>query len=183
MTHPRIAPVTDRDDALRAELAKTLLDANAEPLNLFTTLAHHPLLMRRVNALGGAFLAHGELPPKIRELVILRVAYLVRAEYEFAQHAVIGRNVGVTDNEVASLAQDLESGDWDAATSTILRVVDELVDVGGVGDDLWDALAAALSKPQLIELIFLVGFYRMVADFLRTVRVALDDGVTRPDWA
>jgi 4-carboxymuconolactone decarboxylase len=180
---PRIMPVEDLDESQRGELAKTLLEPGAQPLNLFTTLAHHPLLLRRVNALGGVFIAHGQLSPRLRELVILRVAYRLRSSYEFAQHVVLGTRVGLTGDELKNLAGDLDPAFWDAETFALLGFVDQLLDDGTVSDASWDATTQRMSTSEVIELILLVGYYRMVADFLRTTRVSLEAHLAPPAWS
>jgi alkylhydroperoxidase family enzyme len=80
---PRIKPLAHHPEDLAALLAKTLAAPSGEPYNLFTTLAHHPKLLSRFNALGGLFMAHNELPTRDREIVILRVAARTRCAYEW----------------------------------------------------------------------------------------------------
>ena len=101
-TPPRLAPTTeaDWDDETRA-----LLDALGR-LNIFTTLAHHPKLLKRWLVFGGHVLAKSTLPDRERELLILRVGWRCGSEYEFGQHTVIGRRLGLTDDEIRRLATD-----------------------------------------------------------------------------
>lgn len=170
---PRIAPVTSPDDEQAALLAKTLLTKDGRPLNLFATLAHNPLLLKRFNALGGFFLRHGELPDRERELVILRVAARTGSRYEHAQHVVIGRQVGLSDAEIAQVSGPLDV--WSDDDRTLLRFVDEMVDSDGSDVTTWAALEARFTQPQMLELSLLVGFYRMLAAFLVVVGVQIED--------
>src|SRR5688572_28663152 len=69
-------------------------------LAIFTTLARHPKLLKRWLVFGNHVLFKSTLGPRERELAILRIGYLCRSEYEWGQHAVIGRGVGLTDDEI-----------------------------------------------------------------------------------
>ena len=104
-TEPRIEPITEFDGEL-AEIMATALTHDGKPLNIFGTLGKHPKLLKRFNLLGGFLLNKGLVPARERELVILRVGANARAEYEFGQHTVIGRDCGLTDDEIAALTRD-----------------------------------------------------------------------------
>lgn len=170
---PRIAPVTDPDEEQTALLSKTLLTEDGTPLNLFATLAHHPRLLKRFNALGGFFLVHGSVPPRERELVILRVAARTGSDYEFAQHVVIGATAGLSGQEMARTRQPLQ--EWDDEDRALLEFVDEVLDSEGAQVPSWDRLAARFPEPVMIELALLVGFYRMLAGFLNAVGVEVEE--------
>lgn len=176
---PRIPPVTEPSPEVAEALAKTL-SKDGRPLNIFATLAQHPRLLKRFNVLGGMFLAHGRLPARERELVVLRVAWRCQSVYEWGQHVVIGRKAGITDEELAALTRPVSEGGWSPADATLLTFTDELLDRVDVSDEVWQAAAERLSDDQLIELTMLVGFYRMVAGFLNAVRVEREPGL--PGW-
>jgi 4-carboxymuconolactone decarboxylase len=176
----RIGPVTDPDAEVASTLAKTLSDADGVPLNIFATLAHHPRLLKRFNVLGGMFLAHGELPARERELVVLRTAWRSGSEYEWSQHVVIGARVGVTEAETEALTRPLAEGGWSSSETVLLAFVDEVLDQVDVSDETWRAACRYWSDAQVIELTMLVGFYRMVAGFLNAVRVEREGEL--PGW-
>lgn len=169
---PRLAPVVDPDEEQAALLSKTLLTKDGRPLNLFATLAHNPLLLKRFNALGGFFLRHGELPDRERELVILRVAARTGSVYEHAQHVVIGRQVGLSDEEIERAGGPLNA--WDEADRTLLLFVDEMIDSDGSSVTTWEPLEERLGDKGMLELSLLVGFYRMLAAFLVVVGVQVE---------
>ena len=177
---PRIQPVMAPGHEERELLDKTLATPDGAPLNIFATLAHHPHLLKRFNALGGLFLAHGNLPPRDRELVILRVAWRTRSVYEFGQHTLIGRRCSLGDAEIAAVTRPPAEGEWAEEDRALLEFVDELIDTDAAGDDAWRAMAARWTQRQLLELVMLVGFYRMVAVFLNTVRVQPESDL--PGW-
>src|SRR6266516_5901631 len=98
---PRIPPLGD--DETNEETSALLEEVrlpNAEAVNIFTTLVRHPGLFRRWLPFAGKLLA-GKLPPRERELLILRTGWLCRSEYEWGQHVIVGRAAGLTDDEIA----------------------------------------------------------------------------------
>jgi 4-carboxymuconolactone decarboxylase len=176
---PRIEPI-DLDDVSDDELRTTLAGAlthDGRPLNIFGVLAHHPKLLKRFNLLGGFLLNKGLLPERERELVILRVGWNARAVYEFGQHTVIGRRCGLTDDEIAALTRAVDAHDWSADDRALIALADDLAADDCVGDATWSALAGRWSDAELVELLVVAGFYRLVSGFLNSAAVQLDDGV------
>jgi len=120
------------------------------------------------------------LPPRERELVILRVGWRARSIYEFGQHTLFGRDAGLTEAEIAAVAGDIRNGSWSEGEMALLEMVDELVDDDCVSDVTWSRLSQRWNPPELVELVLLIGFYRMVSSSLNTFGVELEEGV--PGW-
>ena len=123
-------------------------------------------------------LGRGSLPARDREIVILRSAWGSGSEYEFGQHVIIGRRAGLTDDEIGALAT--EGATWPAHDAALVAVADEVHRDAVVSGATWEALATEYDEQQLIEVILLAGFYRMLAGLLNTVGVERDEGV--PGW-
>jgi alkylhydroperoxidase family enzyme len=77
------------------EVFAKLESRGSDILNLNRVLAHSPNVLRNFMRLGNSLLFHGVLPPRLRELAILRVAELTGAHYEWAHHVPIARQAGV----------------------------------------------------------------------------------------
>lgn len=171
-TSPRIEPTTDADwdDETRA-----ILDSVGR-LNIFTTLAHHPKLLKRWLVFGGHVLARSTLPARERELVILRTGWRCRSAYEFGQHTLIGRREGLTEEEVRRVADD-DLGGWSARDATLLAATDELVADQRIGDPTWSALQDDWTTQQVMDLVFTVGQYVLTCMALNSFDVQLDAGV------
>lgn len=176
---PRIEPELNPDEEQSRILAKTLLTPDSDPLNLFRVLVKYPEMMKRVNALGGMFMAHGSLPPREREIVILRVAWNSGCDYEFAQHAPIGRRVGLSDEEIGALGRPPGEASWTESDAAVIRFTDEIMNNLEASDETWSCLARSHDEDQLIELSLLVGYYQMLSSFLKTTRVPLEEGSER----
>jgi len=175
----RLPPVASPTEEQR-ELIFNGMERDGVPLNIFTTLAHSPGLLRRVNMLGGRFLFRGKLEPRLREIVILRSAYLSGSEYEFGQHRLIGRTCGLTDTEIAALATSDGGGGWSQTEQLAIALAGELHNDDVASDATWAGLRDALDDAQLVELLLLPGFYRMLAGFLNSAGVQLEPDA--PGW-
>src|SRR5204863_5459485 len=92
-----------------------------------TTLVRHPGLFARWVPFAGKLLA-GKLPPRDRELLILRTGRRTHSEYEWGQHVLIGRASGLTDDEIRRIQDGPDAAGWSEADATLLRAADELHD-------------------------------------------------------
>lgn len=173
MAHdPRIEPTTEQDwdeETLR------LLDGVGR-LNIFTTLAHHPKLLKRWLVFGAHVLAKSTLPPRERELLILRVGWRCGSEYEFGQHTLIGAHEGLTPDEIRRLATAGTKG-WSTDDATLVVAADELVADQRLGDATWAALSSTWSTEQVMDLVFAVGQYVLTCMALNSFEVQRDAGV------
>lgn len=177
-TQPRMRPL---DESEWDEQARPLLEAmkafgNGRVLNIFSTLAHHPRLLKNWLVFGTHVLNKSTLPPRERELVILRIGWRCRAEYEWAQHVVIGRQAGLTDGEIARVIQGPKAG-WNARDRALLEAADELLDDHCISDTTWKVLSAHLDARQLLDLLFTAGQYTLVSMVLNSLGVQLDPGL------
>jgi alkylhydroperoxidase family enzyme len=169
-------PETEWDDSIRELIAARADERGAIP-NIFTTLARHPQLFRRWIAFGGVLLMRGTLPPRDRELLILRCAWNCRSGYEWGQHVVIGRAAGLSDDEIARVPSGADADGWDGFEQVLLSAADQLHAHAYIFEETWSALADRYDERQLIELTMLVGQYHMVAFTLNSLGVERDPGI------
>jgi alkylhydroperoxidase family enzyme len=148
-------------------------------LNIFRTLAKHRPLYDRFRRLGGFLLYRGLLPARHREIVILRTGWRSGSVYEFGQHTRFGQEAGLTPEEIRRLATEGTDG-WRKDERDLVIFADELCATNTVSDQTWAALARRWTEEELLELVVLAGFYRLVSGFLNTVGVQLEPGT--PGW-
>jgi alkylhydroperoxidase family enzyme len=174
---PRIAPLDEKD--WPAETRESLGKAaeNGRVFNVFKTLARHPKLLKRWLPFANHVLFKSSLSPRHREILILRVGWLCRSEYEFAQHVVIGRRAGLTDADVQRIVDGPDAAGWDPFEAVLVRAADELRADAFVSDATWAALAARYGDEQLMDLVFTVGQYTLVSMGLNSLGVQLDPGL------
>lgn len=179
---PRIAPLElERlDEEQRAVLAPFANPDNkvggGRVLNIFRTLAHAPRALSGFLAWGNYVLSRrNSLPPREREMVILRTGWNCRSGYEFAQHTRIGLDCGLTAEEVERIKEGPDAAGWTALESAMLRAADELVADHFVSDATWQALAELGDRGRM-DLVFTVGQYTQVSMLLNSFGVQLEDG-------
>ena len=175
---PRMEPVT-RPTTEQVE-ALTKVHDRAASINVFATMARNPRLLRRFNVLGGYFTAHGLLPARERELVVLRTAYRAGSEYEFGRHSLIASDGLLSVDEIRGLAQEQVDGRWPNQDAALIKMVDELMTSWNISDTTWARLKDRWDDASMIEVILLSGFYGMLAGFLNASEVELEDEV--PGW-
>ena len=144
-------------------------------LNVLGTLAQHPQLARAFHTFNGHVLFATTLTSRQRELLVLRVAAVRDAAYEWAQHVVLAGDVGIDAAEIERIAEGPDAPGWAPFDAALVRAVDELVRDARIADDTWRALAAELDVQQLMDVVFTVGAYDLLAMAFRSFGVELDD--------
>ena len=185
---PRLAPLAPKEwppemrDALAAlkpanpRLPMPPPDPNRpKALNLLGVFALHPVLTEAYNRFNGHLLFGSSLSARLRELLVLRVAAVREATYEWRQHVVLAGDADITPDEIAAIAAgpDAWSG-FDALEAAVLTAVDELVADALITDGTWAVLAEGLEVEQLMDLVFTVGAYDLLAMAFRSFGVQLD---------
>jgi alkylhydroperoxidase family enzyme len=173
---PRIAPL-GADEAAAAAEACGVPERMAR-LCIFQVLLRHPRLARAVNDLLWTMLADGRLPVRLRELAIMRIGWTTGSVYEWTQHWTIAKLLGVPEEDL------LATRDWRAheafgpAERAVLQAVDDVVEGGTIRPETWRACAAELGDDPavLIELVGVIGAWRMVSSLLRSLEVPLEPG-------
>ena len=189
LDHPRIEPVDlDRLDAAQATALAPITSARngevggkvggGQVLNIFRTLARAPAALTAFLGWGGHILSkRNSLPPRERELVILRTGWLCRSGYEWMQHRRIGLDCGLTVQEIERIKSGAKESGWTALDAAMLRATDELVSDHFISTATWDALAQ-LGNQGRMDLVCTVGQYTQVSMILNSFGVQLETGET-----
>ena len=162
-----------------AEDAAKLAKPGAPPVpNVLGVLARYPALAKAFMTFNKHILSRSALSARIRELAILRIGWLRRAEYEWAQHAVIAeKRAGVSKDEIEAVKVGPEASTWSPFEAALLRAVDELHADAFVSDATWAALSANFDQRQLMDFVFTVGAYDLLAMAFNTFGLELDPGL------
>ena len=99
------------------------------------------------------------------------MAHRTGSEYEWVQHVRMGKNEGLTEQDVAGVQRGEAADDFDR---TILAGVDELMDSYEMSDATWAALGERFDQRQRMDFVFTIGCYITVAMALKTFGVELD---------
>ncbi|MDV7240980.1 MULTISPECIES: carboxymuconolactone decarboxylase family protein [Rhodococcus] len=173
---PLLPPLpADRwDDKARFAFAGMLPRERQNPEGAGTalaTLARHPDLTKAFLGFSVHLLYRSTLPARLRELAILRVAYRRDCTYELTHHTELGREVGLSEDEIAS-AQRGEAAD--GFEQKLLAAVDELDETSRLSDRTWAALGERLDERQQMDLVFTIGGYTMMAMAFNTFGIELE---------
>jgi 4-carboxymuconolactone decarboxylase len=187
---PRIAPLpkeewTDESiGVLRGSFGEAAADRflatgpEAPPIpNVLATMVKHPTLAAPFLVYNGVLLNAPAIEPRWRELMILRVAWRGRSQYEWVQHVRIARACGITDEEIDAIARGAEAGTWSPLDAALLTATDECLDGLRISDGTWAELAAQLDERQLLEVVFVIGTYACLAMLFNSVGLELDPGL------
>lgn len=154
-----------------------LLDSTGAPglpaTNIFSTLVRNERIFRRWLPFCAALLS-GAIPARERELVVLRVGWLCRSEYEWAQHEVLGRRAGLEQEEIDRIPAGPTAEGWSSLDRTLLSAVDEVHETNTICDETWACLSEHFGEEELIELLMLIGQYHLVSFALNAMGVQVE---------
>lgn len=177
LDHPRIPPLPeDQWDEEQIEVFKNQR-MRGSVQNIFATLANHAKLAKRWLVFGNHILSKSTLPPRDREIAILRTGWRCQSGYEWGQHVIIGKNAGITDEEIERLKQPADAAGWSEHDRLLVTAADELRDDSFISDDTWAGLKKTYSDQQMMDLVFTCGQYNLVSMALNSFGVQLDPDI------
>lgn len=137
--------------------------AAMDPLNfdIIGVLARHPKMAQKFLGYNAYLLQRGELPLRLRELAVLRLAHTRRSSFFWGEHVRVAKAGGLTDDDIARLARG--NAEFDGVDRLVLETTDELLAEGRATPTAWRRLVDELGTHRAMELIFVVGTYAMLA--------------------
>jgi 4-carboxymuconolactone decarboxylase len=174
---PRIAPVPEADwTPAQAELLSTY-KRDGRLLNIYTTMANHPELAKDWLVFASHVLRRSSLPAREREILILRIGWLCKSEYEWAQHVRIGKEAGLTDQDIKNIMEGPRAAGLSENDRALLQATDELHKDAFISDATWARLDKTYDTRQLMDIVFAVGEYNLVSMALNSFGVQLEEGL------
>ena len=151
-----------------------------DPLNfdILGVLARHPKMAQVFLSYNAFLLQRGELPLRLRELAILRLAHARRSVFFWGEHVRVATAGGLSEDDIASLARG--NIDFDGVDRLVLEATDEMLADGRAQAATWERLVGQLGTHQAMELIFVVGTYAMLAMACDTWELAPPPGSAKP---
>jgi alkylhydroperoxidase family enzyme len=160
----------------KSDLAPENHDLLTRMITLHRALAHSPNALRAFGALGQFIRHKSRLDPRLRELAILQVGYLARAPYEWSHHLKIGRDFGVTDDDIRALIEDSEGrpSRLEPLARLVLKGAREMTVGGVMAQATFDALRRDLDNERLVDLVVTIGFYNAVVRVLASLEIDVE---------
>jgi alkylhydroperoxidase family enzyme len=141
--------------------------------NLHKLLVNSPDMARAFSGMGGYIRFKSKLDPRLRELAILQVGWLERSEYEFTHHVRIGREFGVSDEDVAGVIAETtgEPSRLEPLARAVLRGTREMVKDLAMSDATFAEIKQHLSDEHMTDLVLTIAFYCAVVRVLATMQI------------
>jgi len=146
----------------------------ARGMNGLGAIVNHRALAKAFLTFNAHVSTDSSLTARMREILILRVSWLRHAEYEFQQHVILGLRAGLTEEEIDRIQKGPGAKGWSEADAALLKASDELIADAFITDDTWTQLRKHFSEEQLIDLVFAVGCYEVLAMAFRSFDVPFE---------
>ena len=169
---PRIPAVSPAE--FTAEQETLVGDWSA--MNFSRVIVNNPDLYRTLVPLIAKLISGSALPPRDREILVLRTLALYDEVYEADHHISIARNAGMNDAEIE--AAKIGGPGLSQFDQILIKAADELVRDQTVSDGIWTQLAERYSRPQLMDVVALVGLYTLMAMLTKSFGIELEDAET-----
>ncbi|MBQ1442306.1 MAG: carboxymuconolactone decarboxylase family protein [Renibacterium sp.] len=143
-----------------------VVDEDGRLLGPFALMAIAPGLGGAVQAVGSALRFHGAIPAAARELAILMVAVHHQCDFEWFAHERAARAAGLTEQQLAAVRSAGKPEGLDAHSAAVWQAVGALLSRETLDAAEYAEATAALGQEQLIELVWLKGYYAMLATAL-----------------
>jgi 4-carboxymuconolactone decarboxylase len=139
------------------------------------TFAKYQKLNERWSPRQNFILRTSKLTPHQREMLILRMGWNCRAEYEWAKHVGSVGRAREQGLDPAKIAEGPSASSWDPLDRALLHASDELYRDGTVSDGTWRELSAKLDTGLIMSAVFTTADYRAISLSLNTYGVQLDE--------
>lgn len=149
----------------------------AREINLNRALVNSPAGARAFSRLGGFIRNTSKLDPRLREMAILQVGYLTRSRYEYSHHIKIGRDFGVSDDDIRAITSETEGrgSGLDSLARAVLRAAREMTTDLKVSGKTFAELQDGLDNECLTDLVITIAFYCGVVRLLESLQIDVED--------
>ncbi len=143
------------------------------PINLTRLLVNSPGMARAFHGIGNYLRFKSTLDPRLRELAILQVGWLEKSEYEFTHHVKIGKEFGVTDEDIKGLFAETEGkpSTLEPLVKAILKGAREMARNVSMSDATFAEIKQHLSNEHMTDLVLTIAFYCGVVRVLATMKI------------
>lgn len=148
--------------------------AKSPPINVLRMLANTDEMFPAATAMVKAIFYAADVDPRLRETIVLRCAHLLNCTYEWQANVVMGRNTGLSDEDIAALGSDGAVRSSDPAVRLICTATDELTRDATLSDETLAAMIAAHGPKGASKYILAIAWFNLLSRFLNATRVPLE---------
>ncbi|MBL7176917.1 MAG: carboxymuconolactone decarboxylase family protein [Desulfobacteraceae bacterium] len=158
-----------------ADLPKDIQERlSSFPMNVSRMIANAPASFAGFMELASSILFKSEFDPRKREIAVLRVAHVTRADYEWTHHVTVAKRTGITDEEINKIASENPVSSLDEEGNLLCRVADEISLDVRLSDDALTQILDRYGIRGATELILCCSYFNMLSRFLESTRVELE---------
>jgi 4-carboxymuconolactone decarboxylase len=172
---PRVDPA-DYTDEHRAFFEKwaggDFQRADENPV--LRTFAHHPKLAGLFSELNVHLLRTNTVPVKLRQIAIMRLAWITKTTYMWSSHLNTSRLFGLSDEMYRPLQVGASDPYFTDFERWVIRATEELVNDYRITDESWAALMQEWDYAQMLDFMFTVGCYGAVAGVMKSTGTERD---------
>jgi alkylhydroperoxidase family enzyme len=171
-------PIAQLDDDDRREFDRMgAIRGEGHLGRVYVSMWNNPSVARLVGQLGEHLRYHGLLPGDVRELTILYFARKADLVYEWAHHQAPARTAGLTGEIIGAIAEGRVPESLRADQRAALAVVDATLAGHSIPDDTQATLTGAFGAAGVVELVALVGLYRLIGYTVESFDIAVEPGL------
>jgi 4-carboxymuconolactone decarboxylase len=138
---------------------------------LYQVLLNSPPMAQGWEQLLTAVRNRSTLPAALREIVILRIAVLNRAPYEFDAHVPHAQKAGVSESQIAALREPQVGREFSDVERGVLSLADTMTREIEVPEPLFNSVRQHFNEQQMVDLLVTISAYNMVSRFLAAVQI------------
>lgn len=142
----------------------------------FGVLLHSPDLAARVANTGAFVRFNLDLPESLKETIIITTAREIKNQYEFAAHARLARQAGVSEQTILAIANGSAPAGLDGEAALLVSYAKELLQNYKVSDATYNAVKDKYGVGRTVEITALIGHYLLVGQILAAFEVDLPEG-------
>jgi AhpD family alkylhydroperoxidase len=169
----------DADESLKPLYDRLETERKVPTANIFLALTHAPTQLDAFLTYANSLRA-ADLSPKLRELAILTVGHATRSAYEVAHHQSHGLKAGLTEEQLAAVADFERSGLFDDTEKAVMRLARESTLRVDVSEETWQAAAVLLTSRQMVELSLSIAWYNSGVRIMGLLGIDLEDNYPDP---
>lgn len=165
-------------DAKQAAVGTGMPESRAD-LSVFRVLLRSPVVARTLSSTLDALLYDGQLDPRLRELIIMRIAWRERAVYEWTRHWIVSKRLGLDDQDILGVKNWPNHPDYGPTEQAALAATDQWIDHHFIDDRTWVRCRAVLpTDALLIEMVAVIANWSTFAGLLKSLTVPLEEGLS-----
>lgn len=166
---------TDIDDPILNPIFDRFRDAGRELPDLYRALGNAPAMLKAWVDLAWPLRLEAATSRALRELMIMRVAVLTGAAFEWEAHWPAALAAGARETQLAGLNDWRTSDEFTPTERLALRLVDEMIDDGATSEGTVADLRREFDDGECVELILTAGFYSCVSHTLLSLGIEAGD--------